>query len=116
MYATFAGHEIPKVYEVQESEIHLGESARTAGGKLRRDSSGLKLSWAIKCRAAPRSQVEPLLNHLRSTFYAEGAFWLRSFGTKSNTVQAMVDPKKLGVKSVLWNEDWVELSLTVEEV
>jgi hypothetical protein len=115
-YAKFAGFEIPKIYDVQESKVHVGETARTAGGKLRRDSVAVKRKWAIKCRPMPKSQVDPLLSHLKSTLYAAGAFWLHEFGAESNSILAMVNPESFDSKTVLWNKDWRELSLTIEEV
>ena len=122
-YAKFDEIEIPKVYDVQESKIHMGDTARTVGGKLRRDSVAVKRKWAIKCRPVPKSEIDPLINHLKSTLYSEGAFWLYEFGDESNTVLAMVDPASVDLKTVgvvdddgVWHKDGKELSLAIEEV
>ena len=122
-YAKFDGYEIPKIFDVQLKYVYVGESARTAGGKLRRDVTAKKRMWSIKCRAVPLSKVEPLLNHLKRTLYAEGVFWLKEFGNESNVILAMVDPESVDLKTVgvadengVWHNDGKELSLTIEEV
>lgn len=122
-YAKFNGIEIPAVYDVQMKTVYSGDSARTAGGKLRRDSVAVKRRWEIKCRPVPKEKIDPLLNYLESTLYAEGAFWLYEFGSESNTVRAMVDPESISVKVVgipdehgNWHKDGKELSLAIEEV
>lgn len=122
-YAKFDGYEIPKVYEAKMKPVYIGESARTAGGKLRRDGADLKRVWSIKCRAVPPEKVEPLLNYLKSTLYAEGSFWLKEFGNESNVILAMVDPESIDLETVgvadengVWRNDGKKLSLTIEEV
>jgi hypothetical protein len=122
-YAKFAGYEIPKVYEVNETRLYVGETVRTAGGNLRRDTITVKRRWEIKCRPVPKSQLEPLLNHLENTLCAEDEFWLYEFGPETNTVLAMVDPESIELNTVgvvdengVWHKDGKQLSLAIEEV
>ena len=118
-YATFDGYEIPRVYDVQIERNLVGESARTAGGKLRQDVVAVKRSWTLSCRPVPKNKVDPLLNHLESTLYAEGAFWMQGLGT----VTARISPDGIDERVVAcagedgtWHIDGRELTITVEEV
>lgn len=118
-YATFDGIELPKIYDVRVARALIGETARTAGGKLRQDAVGVKRTWILSCRPVPKSKVSPLLQHLQSTLYAEGAFWMQGLGT----VIARIKPDGIDERVVAcagedgtWHIDGRELTITVEEV
>lgn len=119
MYASFAGIEIPKVYDVQVSYQLIGDRARTAGGRLRQDAIADKRVWTIQTRPMTLAQATPLLTHLRGTLYAEGAFWIKGL---SAPVQARVDPDSLTERVVafaeggIWHNDGRQLTLVIEEV
>lgn len=117
-YATFDGYEIPRVYDVQVERILVGESARTAGGKLRQDAIAYKRRWTLLCRPVPKHRVDPLLYHLESALYAPGAFWLYGMG---GPVSAMVTEVSEQVVACAgddgtWHKDGRQLTITVEEV
>lgn len=118
-YATFDGYEIPAVYDVQVSRISIGEQSRTASGKLRQDMVAVKRKWTLNCRPVPKHVVDPLLDYLESTLYAEGAFWL--FGM-ADAVVAKIDPdineKIVAVagEDGTWYKDGRQLTITIEEV
>ncbi len=95
MYASFNGIEIPNVAEVDVARRLYGETAQTAGGKLRRDIVAVKRIWTIRSIVATLDDIKPLLDNLESTLYAEGLFWLKEFGNPGNSVLAMVDPESL---------------------
>lgn len=117
-YATFDGYEIPMVYDVKVGRITIGETARTAGGKLRQDVVAVKRSWTLSCRPVPKNKVDPLLYYLESTLYAEGAFWLYGMG---EPVSAMVTEVSEQVVACAgddgtWYKDGRQLTITIEEV
>lgn len=119
MYASFAGIEIPKIYDVKVSYQFVGERARTAKGKLRQDAIADKRVWEIQTRPMTLAQTAPLLSHLRGTLYAEGAFWIKGLGAP---ITARVDPTSLSERVVgfvedgVWHNDGRQLTLKVEEV
>lgn len=105
---------------MQIEHILVGESARTAGGKLRQDAIAYKRRWTLLCRPVPKHRVDPLLYHLESTLYAEGAFWLYGMG---EPVLAKVNADELREQVVAcagedgtWHVDGRQLTITVEEV
>ena len=119
MYATFAGIEIPRIYDVEVSRRHLGERARTVGGKLRADTVAVKRVWTIQTRPMSLAQASLLLSHLQGTLYAAGAFWIKGLGSP---VTARIDPDSLSEQVVafgengVWHNDGRQLTLVVEEV
>jgi hypothetical protein len=119
-YATFEGIEIPKIYDITVDYVSLSDKSRTAGGKLRKDTLGLpKRVWTLQCRPVPKHEVEPLLNHLRSTFFAEGAFLLH--GWSEPVIAQISEEIQLKIVTVAdeqgnWHKDGIQMTLTVEEV
>lgn len=120
MYAKFNGIEIPKVYDVQVSYEFLGERVRTAGGKLRQDSTGVKRTWTLKCRPVPLAVVQPLVNLIKGSFGPEGAFWLQGFGEVTVLCRAdaggLVEKVVAFGKNGVWHKDGREMTFVFEEV
>lgn len=122
MYASFDGIEIPKIVSVDIGRTFVGERARTAGGKLRSDAVVRKRVWTLQTAPLTRLEIRPLLAHLESTLYAEGAFWLKEFGSPENTVFAMVNPEEMVEEIVpfgkdgVWHSDGRKVTLVIEEV
>ncbi len=119
MYATFDGIEIPRIYDVQVAHKHIGEKARTAGGKLRSDTVAVKRVWTIMTRPMTLDTANTLLTHLRGTLFAEGAFWVKGL---DGPIAAKIDPGQLQETVVafshegVWHNDGRQLTIVVEEV
>lgn len=119
-YATFDSIEIPKVHHVDVERIEIGDRSRTASGTLRVDTVAVKQRWILHCRPVPKYKISPLLDHLESILYAEGAFWLYGM---SEPITARINPDGIAEKIVActdddgtWHKDGRQITLTVEEV
>jgi len=120
MYAKWNDIDIPNVRAVPISREFIGDSARTIGGKLRRDSSGLKKVWEIEAVFLTEAEALALTGAWDTTNYKEGEFWLNEFG-EGNTKKAMVDPTSVQEEIVQferdgWQENGRRLTFTVQEV
>ena len=56
--ATIGGNEVPYVYAVTINRETIGDEARTAGGKLRRDVVAIKHSWRLQTRPMTAAEAE----------------------------------------------------------
>jgi len=85
--------EIPNV-GVQETEYQIiGQSKRTAGGKLRRDVAATKRVWRLTARYLSTSQYNDIIDYLQGIMYATTWFWLDEFGgnANDNSIEAIID-------------------------
>ncbi len=107
------------MFDVDVAYREIGDKARTAGGKLRKDIVGVKRVWTIRTRPMPLAQAEQLLGYLRSTNFAEDVFVIAGLATP---VLAYVDPMGMSEEVVafgedgVWHNDGRQLTLVIEEV
>lgn len=120
-YATFAGYEIPEIFDVRVSRQFIGDRDRTAGGKLRQDAIASKRTWSISTQPVPLSSVAGLLAYLRDNLYPEGNFWIK--GLEVTSIPARVDPESLEETVVafrdrqgIWHSDGRQLTIVIQEV
>jgi hypothetical protein len=118
--AKVGGYPIPYVYAIVIDREMVGDEARTAGGKLRRDIVAVKRTWRLQTRPMKKNEADTILGVLQAVSYGVVDFWLDDFGAEENSIPAYVDVEseervQFGRDGV-WHSDGRRLTLKISEV
>lgn len=104
--ATWNGHPIPGVKEIDEEDTLQADEGTTAGGALRRDVVSYRRQWTLRTAPVPVVEAEALRDAIRASVYGVGLFWLEGL---PEPIDALADPPL--VRWVLRNYRQVELTI-----
>ena len=112
--AMIGGNEVPYVYAVTINRETIGDEARTAGGKLRRDVVAIKHSWRLQTRPMTAAEAATLTDYIEGLLGGTTTFVL-----KGTSYTAFVDIEneefvQFGRDGV-WHNDGRQLTLTIRE-
>jgi len=111
--------EIPNVTAQVIAREIIGDEARTAGGKLRRDIVAVKRTWRLEAKYLTKAQYDAIMNQLDTVSWGAVAFWLDEFGAEANTVTAYVeverDERVQFSDSGTWESQGRRLTLLIKE-
>ena len=124
MYAKWDHIQLYNVSALDITRRFVGDTAVTAGGKLRRDAvpTPVKKVWSIQCIYLTEAEASTLLEYWDNNHYIEGDFWLLEFGSELNTKRCMVDPDpqesivQFRDDNGTWQKSGRSISFTVREV
>lgn len=117
--AKIGGYPIPYVYAIIIDREILGDEARTASGKLRRDIVAVKRTWRLQTRPITKSEADTILSVLQTASHGVINFWIDDFGDEENSIPAFVEVEteervQFG-RGGVWHPDGRQLSLIVVE-
>lgn len=90
--AKFDNIDIENVSAQRTERELIGDTTRTAGGKMVRTSMGTKRIWSLECNYLTLAEANAIYDHLDSIDWGVVDFWLDEFGATSNTVEVFVEP------------------------
>lgn len=120
-YLNAGAIELPGVRAQTIDREIVGESARTAGGKLRRDVVTVKRVWRLELQYLTNAQYDAIVDYLDGILYGATTFWLDELGgtAAANSIAAYVDvedDERVQFRDAAeWQNDGRNLMLIVQE-
>lgn len=113
--------EIPNVRAQKLDHEIVADSARTAGGKLRRDIVAAKRKWQLECVRLTNAQYRAIIDHLNEIMFGATLFWLDELGGTADTHSIAVyvditnDERVQFGRNGVWHNNGRNLTLVVTE-